>query len=202
MTIGNPPNGRTVRDTGTGMHFVSDYTIPRAGDVVSWEFETFQAAQLELEIWRPTGTAYQYQKVGSSGLLQVAVGENVVPQAVPFAVQPGDVLGWYSPQVQPIPYTDNAGGLKVRRKYEGVVDTISMAGHAAGWTRQYSIAVTIQPQGAPWGRRVLSAAATRQDRPYTGGGGGVPPLDPPLLPFQCLRVTAKMLLWYLRCQED
>ena len=34
--------------------------------------------------------------------------------------------------------------------------------------------------------------------------GGVPPLDPPppLLPFQCLRLTAKILLRPLRCQED
>ena len=47
------------------------------------------------------------------------------------------------------------------------------------------------------------------ERPCTvGGGGGVPPppgppstspLDPPLLPFQCLRLTAKTLLWR---QED
>ena len=40
------------------------------------------------------------------------------------------------------------------------------------------------------------------ERPYTvGEGGGVPPpLDPPpLLPFQCLRLTAQILL---RCQED
>ena len=36
--------------------------------------------------------------------------------------------------------------------------------------------------------------------PCTAGGGGVPPLDPPpLLPFQCLRLTSKSLL---RCQED
>ena len=51
-------------------------------------------------------------------------------------------------------------------------------------------------------------------RPYTVGAGGVapppPPLDapplplrpPPLLPFQCLRLTAKILLRRLRCQED
>ena len=45
------------------------------------------------------------------------------------------------------------------------------------------------------------------DRPYTGGeGGGTPPghppPPPPLLPFQCLRLTAKILLRRLRCQED
>ena len=40
-------------------------------------------------------------------------------------------------------------------------------------------------------------------RPYTVGGGAVPPpLDPLLLPFQFLRLTAKILLWRLRCQED
>ena len=36
--------------------------------------------------------------------------------------------------------------------------------------------------------------------------GGTPPLDPapppPLLPFQCLRLTARILLRRLRCQED
>ena len=39
------------------------------------------------------------------------------------------------------------------------------------------------------------------ERPYTAGGGGVHPL-PPLLPFQCSRLTAKILLRRLRCQED
>ena len=33
--------------------------------------------------------------------------------------------------------------------------------------------------------------------------GGYPPIDPPpLLPFQCLRLTAKIVLRRLRCQED
>ena len=44
------------------------------------------------------------------------------------------------------------------------------------------------------------------ERPYTAGGGGVPlprPLShPPPLPFRCLRLTAKILLRRLRCQED
>ena len=47
------------------------------------------------------------------------------------------------------------------------------------------------------------------ERPYAVGGG-VPPLTPHYLPplgppppppFRCLRLTAKMLLWRLRCQE-
>ena len=41
------------------------------------------------------------------------------------------------------------------------------------------------------------------ERPYTaGGGGGYPPPGPPSLPFQCLRLTAKILLRRLRWQED
>ena len=48
------------------------------------------------------------------------------------------------------------------------------------------------------------------ERPYTVGGGGVtlpPPWTPlppltPLPPFQCLRLTAKILLRRLQCQED
>ena len=43
------------------------------------------------------------------------------------------------------------------------------------------------------------------ERPCTAGGGRVPaPLDPPppLLPVQCLRLTATILLRRLRCQED
>ena len=35
-------------------------------------------------------------------------------------------------------------------------------------------------------------------RPYTVGGEG----DLPFLPFQCWRLTAKILPWRLRCQED
>ena len=41
------------------------------------------------------------------------------------------------------------------------------------------------------------------ERLYTGGGGGVTPAwTPLLLPFQCLRLTAKILLQRLRCEED
>ena len=41
------------------------------------------------------------------------------------------------------------------------------------------------------------------ERPYTVGGVGVPLAGPPpLLRFQFLRLTAKILLWRLRCQED
>ena len=41
------------------------------------------------------------------------------------------------------------------------------------------------------------------ERPYTVGGGEVPSPGPsPLLPVQCLRLTAKNLLRRLRCQED
>ena len=38
------------------------------------------------------------------------------------------------------------------------------------------------------------------ERPYTAGGRGLPP--PPLLPFRCLRPTAKFLLRRLPCQAD
>ena len=40
------------------------------------------------------------------------------------------------------------------------------------------------------------------ERLYTAGGGGYPPPGPPPLPFQYLRLTAKILLRRLRCQED
>ena len=41
------------------------------------------------------------------------------------------------------------------------------------------------------------------ERPYTAGGGEDPPPPPPrLLLFQCLRLTAKIWLRRLRCQED
>ena len=50
------------------------------------------------------------------------------------------------------------------------------------------------PRGGGGGSDVLEG-------PHTVGGRGVPP-PPALLPFQCLRLTAKSLLWRLRCQED
>ena len=41
------------------------------------------------------------------------------------------------------------------------------------------------------------------ERPYTAGEGGVnpPPPGPPSPPLQCLRLTAKILLRRLQCQE-
>ena len=45
------------------------------------------------------------------------------------------------------------------------------------------------------------------ERPYTAAGGGGTPAGspcppPPILPFQCLRLTARIFLRRLRCQED
>ena len=54
-----------------------------------------------------------------------------------------------------------------------------------------------------WGKAYPSDVL---ERPYTAGeGGGVTPswTPPPiLLPFQCLRLTAKKLLRRFRCQDD
>ena len=51
-----------------------------------------------------------------------------------------------------------------------------------------------------WPGDAAVQASDVSERPYSaGGGGGVPP---PPLPFQCLRLTAKILLRRLRCQED
>ena len=147
-TYGHLPADRTARDSGTGMHFVSEYSVDKSGDVVGWEFEAFQSADLFLEIWRPAGSS-AYDLVGSSGNLSAVPGRNTVLQDTPFAVQPGDVIGWYSPQVQPIVYTANAGSQQVRRQYQGLGTTLDLSGHAAGWTREYSVAVAIELHGIP-----------------------------------------------------
>ena len=141
---GNAPAGRAVRDTRNGMHFISEYAIDKAGTVVAWRLETFQSAVLHLEVWRPRGLAYpqQYKKIGSSGERHVSQGETWLKEGSGVMVLPGDVLGWYSPEVQPITYS-NGGGRRVRRIYTGLVDVLDMSGHS-GWDRQYSIAVSVE----------------------------------------------------------
>ena len=64
----------------------------------------------------------------------------------------------------------------------------------------------VEPAGGPQERRVGHALAHGgANAQVRGGGGGQSPRGgggTPPLPFQCLRLTAKILLRRLRCQED
>ena len=51
-------------------------------------------------------------------------------------------------------------------------------------------------------QKECSTASDALERPYTVAGGGYTPCPSPPLPFRCLRLTAKILLRRLRCQED
>lgn len=167
------------KDSGKGMLIVSDMGFTRAGTVTNIEFFAACAdPALEVAVWRPVD-ANVYEKVGSvpihgaSGYNSISVNSprpNDV--AVPWAKEPlhveiGDVIGWFSPNTQPITFTphDKDGiidgiidgdGAMVRRSYgcDSSTSTVDMSRHfkrvkgepKTGWKRDYKIAVQFLPR--------------------------------------------------------
>ena len=71
---------------------------------------------------------YQYESVGEISA-QIAVGYNVVnvDSDSHMLVQPGDVVGWYMPDRQTIPFNEGTASISSQSVWEGWRGT--QAGH-------------------------------------------------------------------------
>ncbi|MFN8026933.1 MAG: hypothetical protein U0W40_11440 [Acidimicrobiia bacterium] len=84
----------------SGVGSGTSYTVPAGNwNVTSWSTQaggggSSVAADLQLEIWRPTGTTDQFQLVGISPVGTTGTtGTSTFDLATPIAVQGGDLLG-------------------------------------------------------------------------------------------------------------
>ena len=129
------------------MHFVTEYAFGVNGDVVRWELFSADARTVQLQAWR-WRHEYEYELVGEVSA-QIHVGYNSVDLASDscIAVQSGDVLGWYMPDLQTIPYNEEGRHLLVRRVYrtQGRQRILDMSNHRHGWCRTYSLRATVRP---------------------------------------------------------
>ena len=133
-------------DIGKGMHFVTEYAFGVNGDVVCWELFSADARTVQLQAWRWDG--YEYGLVGETSA-QIRVGYNRVeldPDSY-IPVRSGDVLGWYMPDWQTIPYSEEGRRLLVRRvdQAQGQLQILDMSNHKHGWCRTYSVRATVRP---------------------------------------------------------
>ena len=69
-------------------------------------------------------------------------------------VQSGDVVGWYMPDRQTIPFNEEGRHLLVRRVYgmQGAARRLDMSSHELGWCRTYSLRAIVRPTP---GERIL-----------------------------------------------
>ena len=117
------------------MHFITEYAFGVHGFVVRWELYSGSARRVQLQAWRCMGE-YQYELVGEISA-QIDAGYNVVnvdPDSH-MLVQSGDVVGWYMPDRQTIPFNEEGRHLLVRRVSgrDGVERRLDMSGHELGW---------------------------------------------------------------------
>jgi hypothetical protein len=89
--------GTTIADWVQSSTVGPTYTIP-AGlwDITSWDTDgnPYANGAMQLEVWRPTGAANQYELVGISPVGTITtVGNNMFSLAQPIRARGGDVLG-------------------------------------------------------------------------------------------------------------
>ena len=164
MGAGLPAVERSTNDVGMGMLFVSEMTFTTGGTVSLVEVYTGWAdPDLLVHVWRQTGN-YTYDRVGAIPV-NAASGYTFTVISAPFEVLAGDLVGWYSPAIQPIQFDldeDNATNT-VRRSYGYAVTTTSVnLSHHTGWIRDYSVRVSLNTS---------SIAPTAINAPTSSGSG-------------------------------
>ena len=91
---------------------------------------------------------YQYDLVGEISA-QIVEGYNVVnvdPESH-MLVKSGDVVGWYMPDRQTIPFNKEGRQLLVRRVYgtQGAARRLDMFSHELEWCRTSSLRAIVRP---------------------------------------------------------
>ncbi|VDI27795.1 Hypothetical predicted protein, partial [Mytilus galloprovincialis] len=116
-------------DTESGLHILgiandNQYKINCCGFVKEWNFYAkTNTGTLYLQIWRPE-TSPAYSLVGqnsinvTSAVLDTTVTRSIADSADWIAVQDGDILGWYTPNLPVVAYD---GGQQVRKVAGNVV---------------------------------------------------------------------------------
>jgi len=129
------------------MGFISSSAFESEGLVDSVEAYAHRAdGAFQVHVWRPSPLTYH--KVGSVTVsLSKGVNKIGIASRARIEVRKGDVLGWYSPGLAPIVYTEG-GDVIVRRttrkswvggqKHGGMVQELSKQ-RFPGWKREYSI---------------------------------------------------------------
>lgn len=145
---GSYPIHAPKKDTGRGMLFVSESSFPYAGTVAEVQvFAFYEDPTFQISAWRPyQDGSLMYDRVGSAIVpLEQGLNKIDLPAAKVFDVQKGDMLGWYSKDVQPVEFKEG-GSITVRRAYgyDDATSTVSMGKHPDGWKRTYSIQVRVQ----------------------------------------------------------
>ena len=144
--FGHPPMRRGEADTGSSMHFVTEYAFDVFGRVTRWELYSNAVRTVQLQIWRPvpeTGE-FRYALMGQVIASINEVQNNIALQAhEEIHVSPGDVIGWFMEGVQSIPFdtVDDCPNSTVRRVYgtAGQITNLDVSAHPRGWSRQYSV---------------------------------------------------------------
>ena len=137
---------RGEADTGSSMHFVTEYAFDVFGHVVRWELYSNAVRTVQLQIWRPvpeTGE-FRYALMGQV-IAPINEGQNNIALQAheEIHVSPGDVIGWFMEGVQSIPFdtVDDCPNSTVRRVYgtAGQITNLDVSAHPRGWSRQYSV---------------------------------------------------------------
>merc|ERR1711973_281177 len=94
-----------------------------------------------LQVWRESmSEALSFFMVGYT-IVDASYGFNQFEADI--SVQKGDVIGWYCSGIQPIKFDTDVGTVRRAYGFDGLTSPVSMAGHADGWSRTYSVRAEI-----------------------------------------------------------
>ena len=167
--VGDGTIYRTTHDKTIGAVFIPStrMVIPTSGVVLGWQFHNSNLThKINLQIWRFNTTDIEmgyvelYQLVGetdghsSSCVYSMAIARCVLSQEEQFDVLPGDLIGFYFPELNPITYeVKTCYGTSDQLRYLSNIrdDTFSnvdsnrfsLVSYANNPCRDYSVEVTI-----------------------------------------------------------
>ncbi|CAC5400779.1 FAT4 [Mytilus coruscus] len=154
---GDPSMYTALDDSNTdyGILVESEFYLSTCcGVIKSWEFSTSNNGELHLMVWRNSGSTYTLTGMNTYVISSSAVGYTItytVKESGRIPIQHGDMIGWYTPGIEVIPY--NVSDPQNFRMTSNVVVAV---GDTFGWSsvgytndRAYAIRIYTDNNSVP-----------------------------------------------------
>ncbi|XP_062590079.1 cadherin-23-like isoform X2 [Saccostrea cucullata] len=130
------------------------YFVPCCGEIQQWDIYVEQPGTVHLQVWRSSTSGYQL--VGQNNLTFTSDGlkeqEIVILPAQRIHVQENDLIGWYSPVDEVIPYKSEGSGSTIIQESMAMVSIGGVFDWSSGThvqKRTYAIKALLAPGSNP-----------------------------------------------------
>ncbi|CAG2217631.1 unnamed protein product [Mytilus edulis] len=154
---GDPSMFTALDDSNTDYGILAEsefYLSNCCGVIKSWEFSTSNNGELHLMVWRNSGSTYTLTGMNTYVISSDTVGYTItytVRESGRIPIQHGDMLGWYTPGNEVIPYN-----VSVPQNFRMTSNVVVAVGDTFGWSsvgytndRAYAIRIYTDNNSVP-----------------------------------------------------